>query len=1585
MTYLDDQILEENRQNVLVRAQADQKYQRGNWANVANILSQWGDHAPTLPVGASVAFAHAGISPTDPIGQQIIARGVPATSLPAQRERPNLPFGVPPRTTAEARAADIATYDRPTGENIQSHTYGDPGNLALPQEEHHGRGFFGSIGHGLAVGAGAVGHAASESVSAVNRDVIQPANRALEIGGSKASGGAVSPETLQAGAAPTDFKGAVRTTFNALNAPLQAVGMGEKLAEKMQGPGTGMDLGPFHQRGNVVTGSYSDVLNPQQITLYNQLKGESTGSGYFPAGQAAETQSQAARNAASIYYNGTQQGFTFGRGLANVVVTPGTTPYSMISGTVDGVIAFKGDPAAALMSELSTEHALSRTFTATPEEAYQSVAQHLTDVADTSDKIVRLRNWTNIARDTQPDLRLAVIDKLKVDPGAATTLTEGADALTSHRALLKAVGMNSLGASTFLRRHVNQPFALKWLNSNAGNDFAQRIADEGSIYNLYKLTDHQVPVPLLSAMARTNDPEYVKFLLASELGTTLTKTPGFSWVRPLEDVRMLHGLPEAADVTDRQQMFEQASRHLIAANVPRDQWDHVLHEVADASDAAAMKKAYVDGLSNVISKNLQENYGVSQRHAKQLTRFFWDQSEEQSRYAVDQLGNTPHLPGVVVDGEMVPIVGPHQTNELLNRAVPALNARALTQATTRWRAALHLWDNQGKVGGGIEGFSHFLDFITSGIFKPAVLLAPRVMTRFLLDEQASMAADGMDSWLNHPIKMLGWTIGAKHELPGMARFGEKDLTGEDWLNQIDNWRSDYSQALGHGRTTLGTPTSQTTSRMLLKNYTLYGKDSPEYTRAWSEELSSLSANPVTRELARAVRDPAHALEGTDGVGIDAIKQAFWDGSLSGERELLARADLDWGSKYMNPDELRGVDTSSARAFSDAYIDSEMNRLLTKTAGDPTRAADPELIDAVATGKAFRAPGKTDRTFVRSLTDKIDTVGPEKIKGRMAANKTRTDGWNRFVQYMFSKLMDSPTTTLTRSPAFRQEYYRKAQDILPFVDKEGQATFLRFARENGVELNPVARVGEITAEDADVILKAHALEHVRKILYYPGERVGITDRMRNIAPFADAWRRVIKRWSVLTTEHPQVIRRFQQGVTGARESGWFHPDPAQGGKEVFTIIPGGLMQHVVGTAFPIVAPVEGLNIVGQGLPGVGPALTLGAAPLLAGMHSPTAEAVRGYLFPYGMPDTSGGKIEDAFFPGWADKFRTAGVLAHIPYAAETPSAREQMTLANLAKDILSYKVSAGTVDMHDVDSIQHGWTTSMDEAKKMYMLMGLTQFIAPAAPTLERNLKMKDGSIVERYVLLQDYKKILDSQQGDYYKANDLFIRKYGPQYIFAVEPKAQQLVYGIGSGPAAAAFKSAHAAFAQKFPDVYGYWAPTLAKTQRGSYQDYLDSIDQGNIAPLSLEDWTRLAEARVGNVAYDQARKMVGPSPNADQRQWLSNVKDQLRSQFPGFDVPVGQEKLTSDQRIRQITDAVNNKDVPQGDLTKAVKAYLYARDQALSAAKDRGLKSLKSSRMDDWKQWLFDAGTTIAKKTPEFTNIWNDVFQYEVDPNDG
>lgn len=1580
----EDQILADNRSNLLARAQADFTYSRGNWSQVANILSQWGDHAPTLPPGNAVAFAHAGITPDSELGQQVISQAVPEQAVPTLTDtnivgfqHPHAtavhPYGLPPSGLTTNRA--MGATDAEMGAQPP----------AGPQGPEHHQSLLGKIGGAL-----------ESAGSAINRDVVQPIGHVIgethpidvqntvgtpNVGHIQSAAGAPQPQ--QASVMPTTteaLKGAAREAGAVANTGLQLINTipRQEVADiaYLRGHPEGMDIGlPFG--GTLHAGPAGQTLKsiPEQTTLFQQLQGKSLGTGILPGGTATEAATRAQQAAANI--NG--HALTFGRGLASVVATPGSRPYSIVSGITDFAVAQELDPASALLKEYSTGRELARTFTATPEEAFVSTADHLLAHANTSDQVTRLRDWTGATAEAQPDLRQAVIDRLHANPDVIP-LTTGADAITSQKSILKAMATNSLGGSTFMRRHVDQPNALKWLNSKQGDAFAQKVADSG-FTDIWHMTNKQVPVNLVNALANTTNPEDVKLFLAGELGTTMDKAPGFGWLRPLEDVRLLHALPDAIDLTDRSQAVEQVERTFIAANIPRTEWDRGLQAVAGATDSTDLEAALTDVVAPTVAKHLVENYGVSKTHATQLTRFFDTQAKQDRLFAIDQVGDAPHLPDVMLDGKAVPIVGPHQTNELLNRIVPNLDGRDLTQATTRWRAALHLWDNQGRIGGGLEGFSHFLDFVTH-TWKASVLLAPRIVTRYLADEQLGLAADGLDSMFSHPIRYLAWVTAKDHHvpftdaefhLPGTGKIGQTDIQGQDWLDQVHDHTSAISEAMGRNITLSNAPPG----KILLKHYTAYPKDSQMYVPSWAGEISQLATNPVTRELARAVRDPEnyqpHGIE--DLHGVDAIKQSFFDGSLSPEREKLIRANLEWGSANLTD-----------RAWSDAYVDSELQRLMTKTSGAAEgRAAHPGLIDAVADGTPFHVPGKIDSGFKRSLTDLADQYGPQYVKGRVTASAGRVAGWDRTVEKLFHALMGTPTTTLTRSPAFRQAYWGKAQNLLPFMDQEAQAAVLRAAAENGIELKPVMQAGELGLEDADAMLKAHSLAQVKKLIYYPGERVNVTDRLRNIAPFADAWRVVLRRWGSIAAQNPQVVRRLQQGVTSLQQSGVFHPDPAQGGQDVFTI-PLPLKALGGGAPFTMTGAVSGLNIASQGLPGIGPAVSLGIAPLFSAIHNTTVDKLRDHLFPYGLPDTAGGKLE-TLFPGWYDKLRAAGLLAHVPYISELPSQRETMTVTNLAKSIFSYKVSAGTVDMHNLDSVARGWKDSNHQATIMYGWMSLAQFVAPAAPHLDPNVKLKNGNSIETYLLAQDYGNMLKASNGDSNKATSQFIVKYGPERVFAIEPKAQRLIYGIDTGPEAQAWSHAHAQFASKFPQVYGYWAPATNPGQKGSYQDYLDGLNSGIYAPLSLQDWTRLGEARVGNVAYNEARKMVGPTPNTEQSVWLRDVKQKLVDQYPGFGYDTGVAKLTSVQKIAQVQQAVYNKDVPAGDLTTATRAYLHARDQALAEAKNRGLAgtSLGAQSVADLRGWLLEVGTKIAQKYPSFTNMWNYLFQYEVDPNNG
>jgi hypothetical protein len=75
--------------------------------------------------------------------------------------------------------------------------------------------------------------------------------------------------------------------------------------------------------------------------LGTMLSGQDSGEGFFFGGKAAETQAQRAKDFRGTINN---HAWTIGRGAANLVFTPGTKEYSLLSGFFDAAVTIYADP-----------------------------------------------------------------------------------------------------------------------------------------------------------------------------------------------------------------------------------------------------------------------------------------------------------------------------------------------------------------------------------------------------------------------------------------------------------------------------------------------------------------------------------------------------------------------------------------------------------------------------------------------------------------------------------------------------------------------------------------------------------------------------------------------------------------------------------------------------------------------------------------------------------------------------------------------------------------------------------------------------------------------------------------------------------------------------------------------------------------------------------------------------------------------------------------------------------------------------------------------------------------------------------------
>lgn len=171
-------------------------------------------------------------------------------------------------------------------------------------------------------------------------------------------------------------------------------------------------------------------------------------------------------------------------------------------------------------------------------------------------------------------------------------------------------------------------------------------------------------------------------------------------------------------------------------------------------------------------------------------------------------------------------------------------------------------------------------------------------------------------------------------------------------------------------------------------------------------------------------------------------------------------------------------------------------------------------------------------------------------------------------------------------------------------------------------------GEVVArgfQDLEDLAKAHALEDVKNLLYDTTRRHGVMDILRNVFPFGEAWVEVLSTWARLMVQNPQILRRGQIMIEGARDAGFLYTDP-QSGEEMFNY-PGSGMIFNAATKQPAnvgITATAGAMAGGiGGLAGMGPfgAFLGAAAGAAAGAIAPGMGMMpAGNLFtgPLGIP-------------------------------------------------------------------------------------------------------------------------------------------------------------------------------------------------------------------------------------------------------------------------------------------------------------------------------------------------------------------------------
>jgi hypothetical protein len=1098
--------------------------------------------------------------------------------------------------------------------------------------------------------------------------------------------------------------------------------------------------------------------------------------------------------------------------------------------------------------------------------------------------------------------------------------------------------------------------------------------------------------------------------------------------RSLSNVRFTHELPtRAINPHNLDDAAVQVHDLIRTAKLGDDRVSHYLNRLAEleSGDAPGLYREIIreGGLYDEVFYSLLSSgpnpLGLSRgrtiREARKLTRAWSDDIAESRAFFIDAAGRNAELaPAVnIIDGvvhDAKPVA--HLLAERLANAIPLPDVQGIKRAANFYN---RVWDIPG-----VTDSVALADFMLGTTWKSLQLVTRLAYpVRVIGEEQVRLAGVGFSSMFRHPIDYLSWAVGSPNNgrlarllKRGVDEQGVKSAMG-DLFTEMDDFKSAMSRGSGGWAGASGYTYTGKFPRI--------GKDHDRYFDGAATELQQLAADPVAQRIAGGLRQGdarsiGMSLDDPNANTVDAIKEWFYQGTGQKFRKELSE-DPNW-------QRLRtGTDTTTARFESDAYIDSVVERLNIKT------GQHPDLLDAVGSGKLGDVPLLRmggERKIAQALEAYVDSL-PARVKVEdIVADGSRVQQavavWNKTVDRMFNMLMSVPTNALSRSPHFRQAYWNRMEELLGYADRPTQEALIRSAAELGnlsrdrqVEMarivNRMTGTKIQSLEEADNIARAFALEATRDTLYDLTRRNQFFDSFRLIFPFGEAWKEIFTAWTRIVGNKPSMLRRFQQSIQGglgpgfgelASEylgtgtlpgQGFFHENdhgdlvfnyPGSVLASRFLLEEGGVLKRF-GAMFDSTEPARmvftgelaGLNLMSATiLPGLGPTVQVPAAVFTEVFNYDLPDAIENIVFPFGKPPVTEGigtTLADVYLPAWLDKWETA--------MADPDSHR---LLGNTVMDVMRALVSSGEYSTDSQEEIDRLYDAAVDRAKLLFWIRGAAQSTAPTGPGVQWTTQDLQGNLVPLQWMVDEFHRLAD-EYGDYDRAADEWLRRFGTDNLLALQGKTRELVPRPLDSEGAG-WVEAHPELEKRYGLTVGFYAPDPTSGEF-DYSAYLETINEGTRQALTPREMVALSNQFKGRLAYEHLKSQVEGRTDAQAALWLADAKQRLAEEYPGYDgyIPLKDAPATEDF-IAEFERAIQDPELQGVPAVEGIRLYMEARTAAQAVVDEnsarlnnsRGFTSSDSTRF--LREWLRAAAEEITGQHPEFGAVWRHVFQREL-----
>lgn len=670
-------------------------------------------------------------------------------------------------------------------------------------------------------------------------------------------------------------------------------------------------------------------------------------------------------------------------------------------------------------------------------------------------------------------------------------------------------------------------------------------------------------------------------------------------------------------------------------------------------------------------------------------------------------------------------------------------------------------------------------------------------------------------------------------------------------------------------------------------------------------------------------------------------------------------------------------------------------------------------------------------FGRQYLSHVDErmVGPDgrrlfretQVSAPVRQGKAAEGSWDRAIDFMFDLLMGKRTDVLSRSPAFSQFYWKRMARLIPYLEPEdarkalaqlremnprtftewgqdllkgddGTLNLLNRLADNSIDHtaflkqldSAAAGSGRISLADADEWAKGYALTETRDLLYDISRKHNAFDMARHIFPFGEAWLEIITRWGGIVRDNPAVLRRLDQTISSARDSGFFYNDETTG-EEVFAYPGSGLISKWMfddPSAVRFTGRVAGMNLMlGQFMPGFGPVVQMPASMLARDfLEHPDNKFLREMLLPFGFQDAdTPGEAIDALLPTWIRRLATAW---------EHPTGDDQRIFNNTVIDIMRILVDTGQADIGTKEGYDAAYALAVSKAKGIYAVRAASALMGPtpAGPRFYR--EDRNGRLWSFTALSDEYHKLVEENQGSEYMATQQFTQLFGMDPSLYVTPKTRSLVRR-STTESGAAFQARNPELFHLAP-LTAYYARPDDLDEEFDYNAYVSQLRERTREPLDPKQWALERNNLLGRMAYHHARVMMGDARNtAAGKQQLSDYRQMLMNRYQGYNSPVigVPQRANRDALIREFLTWEQSPALMETDAGQGLAMYVRARQQVLDRLAEMGLgeQALQTSKKAlIYRDWLRAVSQQIIALHPSFLTQWTEVWAHEVEETD-